>query len=82
MSKNTKTSSPKVASLASQTLTNPSASATAKTLAGSVLAQTHTGKQTGAEAESLASSVLQSQKYSSDTKTLAASVLAQSNKDR
>lgn len=82
MAKNTKASSPKVAALAAHTLANPNASATAKTLAGSVLAQTHTGKETGSKTETLASSVLQSTKYSEDTKTLAASALSQSNKDR
>jgi hypothetical protein len=82
MSKNTKQSTPKVASLAAATLNDRNASKIAKSLAASVVAQTHTGKQTGAEMESKASKVLQSDKYSDDTKSLAASVLSQSNKER
>jgi len=82
MSKNAKQSSPKVAHLAGQTLADPHASATAKALAGSVVAQAHTGKQTGKEMETKASQVLQSSKYSEETKALAGSVLSQSNKDR
>lgn len=82
MNKNTKQSSSKVASLAAATLNDKNASKIAKSLAGSVVAQTHTGKQTGAGMESKASNVLQSEKYSDNTKTLAASVLSQSNKGR
>jgi hypothetical protein len=82
MSKNTKQSTPKVAALAAATLNDKNASQIAKSLAGSVIAQTHTGKQTGADMESKASKVLQSEKYSDETKTLAASVLSQSNKER
>ena len=82
MNKNTKQSTPKVASIAAATLKDKNASKIAKSLAGSVVAQTHTGKQTGANMESKASNVLQSDKYSDNTKTLAASVLSQSNKER
>jgi hypothetical protein len=82
MSVNKKQTSRPVAHLASETLHDPKASATAKSLAASALAQTHTRKQTGAEMEHKASEVLHSAKYSPDTKTLAASVLAQSSKDR
>jgi hypothetical protein len=82
MSKNIKQSTPKVASLAAATLNDKNASKVAKSLAGSVVAQAHTGKQTGADMESKASKVLQSDKYSDDTKTLAASLLSQSNKQR
>ena len=82
MSKNTKQSSPQVANAASKTLSNPNASATAKSLAGSVVAQAHTPKQTGKAMETKASQVLQSVKYSAETKSLAASVLSQSNKKR
>ena len=60
MSKNTKQTSGKVARLAAKTLPNSKASRTAKSLAGSVVAQAHTDKQTGAELEDLASRVLQS----------------------
>ncbi|MCH7394104.1 hypothetical protein MMP66_07400 [Acinetobacter dispersus] len=83
MSKNSKQTSNTVASIASEVLRNPSASAIQKGLvAGSALAQTHSNKQTGSEMESKASKVLQSEKYNETTKTLAASVLAQSNKER
>lgn len=82
MSTNTKKSSPRVATLAANTLTDPNASKIAKSLAASVVAQTNTGKQTGAKLEDIASKVIQSPKYSDDTKTLAASVLSQSNKER
>lgn len=82
MSKNTKQTSPQVAALAAKTLTNANASAIARSLAGSVVAQAHTGKQTGAQMETTASEVLRSEKYSADTKSLAASLLSQSNKDR
>ena len=82
MSKNTKQSSAKVAKLASETLRDPYASAIAKSLAASTLAQANTGKQTGAEMEEKAGRVLQSDKYSDDTKTLAASVVSQSNQAR
>ncbi|MFD2013371.1 hypothetical protein ACFSHO_07300 [Acinetobacter vivianii] len=61
---------------------NPSSSTIQKELAGSALAQTHSGKQTSSDMESKASKVLQSEKYSDATKTLAASVLSQSNKER
>ena len=82
MSKNSKQSSPAVASLAASTLNDKNASQIAKSLAGSVVAQTRTGKQTGTDMETKASKVLQSEKYSDDTKTLAASLLSQSNKER
>lgn len=82
MSKNTKASSPKVATLAANILNDKKSSSIAKSLAGSVIAQANTGKQTGAELETKASKVLKSEKYSDETKTLAASVLAQSNKER
>jgi hypothetical protein len=82
MTNNTKQSSAKVAKQASETLRDPSASAIAKSLAASALAQANTGKQTSAEMETKAGRVLQSEKYSDDTKTLAASVVSQSNKAR
>ncbi|HEX8541084.1 MAG TPA: hypothetical protein VF671_05210 [Pseudomonas sp.] len=82
MSKNIKQSSAKVAKLASETLRDPNASAIAKSLAASTLAQSNTGKQTSAEMEAKAGRVLQSEKYSDDTKALAGSVVSQSNKDR
>lgn len=82
MSNNTKQTSKPVAKLAGQVLHDPKASAIAKTLAGSAIAQAHTNKQTGAHVEHLAGQVLKSDKYSKDTKTLAASVMAQANKER
>jgi len=82
MTNNIKQTSAVVAHLAATTLNDPHASATAKSLAASLVAQTNTDKQTGALLENTASKVLQSEKYSSSTKTLAASVLSQSNKKR
>lgn len=82
MSMNKKSTSPGVASLAARTLADENASAIARRLAGSVLSQTGTANQTGADMETTASNVLSSPKYSDDTKTLAASVLAQSNNER
>lgn len=82
MATNNKTTSDKVATLASQVLNDASSSVTARSLAASALSQAKAGKQTGAEMESFASMVLQSSKYSEDTKTLAASILAQANKER
>jgi hypothetical protein len=82
MSNNTKQTSKRVATLAAEVLHDPKSSATAKTLAGSAVAQAHTTKQTSALVEHLAGQVLKSDKYSKDTKTLAASVVAQSTTDR
>ena len=82
MSNNTKKTSADVAKQASETLRDSSASAIAKSLAASVLAQASTGKQTGAEMEAKASHALKSEKYSDATKTLAASLVSQSNKNR
>jgi hypothetical protein len=80
--KNTKQTSPSVASLASVTLADSNSSKTAKSLAASLLSQSSTAKETGRNLEHLASVVLNSQKYSDTTRTLAASVLSQSNKNR
>ncbi|CAN7493333.1 hypothetical protein [Pararhizobium sp. LjRoot238] len=82
MSKNNKQTSSEIAAKAAATLADPNASAIAKSLAGSALAQASTGRQTGAEMEDKASRVLKSPKYSDETKELAGSVLAQSNKNR
>lgn len=82
MAANKKQTSQSVASLASETLKDKSASQVAKQLAASALSQKGTPKQTGGPMEDVASKVLQSRKYSENTKTLAASVLAQSNKKR
>ncbi|HHI4976636.1 hypothetical protein [Vibrio parahaemolyticus] len=82
MTQNIKQTSSSIASLASQTLTDPNASAIAKSFAASALSQSSTTKQTSAAMESKASKALQSSKYSEETKSLAASVLSQSNKKR
>lgn len=82
MSDNKKQTSSDIAAEAAATLSDPNASAIARSLAGSALAQANTGKQTGAEMEDKAARVLSSTKYSDETKALAASVLAQSNKKR
>ncbi|MFM2476656.1 hypothetical protein [Celerinatantimonas sp. MCCC 1A17872] len=79
---NKKQSSTSVSKLAISVLLNKAASKTAKSLAGSVLSQTSTTKQTGAKMEDIASKALSSDKYNSTTKILAGSVLSQSNKDR
>ncbi|MGB3126771.1 MAG: hypothetical protein WBB95_23415 [Pseudomonas sp.] len=82
MSKNTKQTSGKIATLAAETLNNATSSTIAKSLAASALAQKGTDKQTSAEMEEKAGKVLGSDKYSDDTKALAASVLSQANKER
>jgi len=79
---NTKQSSTKAATLASETLRDPNASAIAKSLAASVLSQSSSYKETGKAMETKASQVLQSEKYSETTKSLAGSVLSQSDKQR
>lgn len=79
---NHKQTSKTVAQLASETLRNPYASAIAKSLAASALAQTHTDKQTGSEMEMTASQVLKDERYSAKSKSLAASLLSQSSKSR
>lgn len=79
---NSKQTSPAVASLAATLLQDENSSAISKTLAGSVLAQTHSSKQTGKDMEAKASAVLKSSKYSDETKKLAASLVSQSNKKR
>jgi hypothetical protein len=82
MTKNTKETSPGVASRAAEILRNPHASEIQKSLAGSALSQSGSSKQTGAEMETKAAKVLNSEKYAPETKELAASVLSQSNKSR
>ncbi|HEU6437928.1 MAG TPA: hypothetical protein VE028_10785 [Nitratidesulfovibrio sp.] len=82
MSKNNKQTSPTVASHAGKTLSDPNASATAKSLAASALSQRAPGKQTGAEMEAKAGRVLQNDHYSNQTQEFAASLVSQSNKKR
>lgn len=79
---NSKNTSDKISSLASDILKNSNSSGIQKQLAGSALAQTNSNKQTGSNMETLASKVLKSSKYNGITKTLAGSVLSQSNKKR
>lgn len=82
MTSNSKQTSAKIASLASETLKDKSASQVAKQLAASALSQAGTSKQTGSTMEDLASKVIQSPKYNQDTKSLAGAVLSQSVKER
>lgn len=82
MAKNDKDTSASIATLASETLRDPNASAIAKSLAGSALAQATTGKETGADMESKASQALRNPRSSDTTKALAGSVVSQSNKQR
>jgi len=82
MSKNTKQTSSRVATLAAETLQNNHASQIAKSLAASALSQRNGDKQTGAKMEDVAVRVLASDRYADETRELAASVLAQANKQR
>lgn len=79
---NQKKSSDKLASTAAKILQDSNASAIQQKLAGSVLSQASSNKQTGKEMEQIASKVLESEKYNDTTKSLAGSVLGQSNKER
>jgi hypothetical protein len=79
---NLKVTSSRVASLAGSVLQDPNASAVAKRMAASALAQRQSGHQTSAQLEDEAARVLASAKYSDQTLSLAASVVAQSNKAR
>lgn len=82
MSKNTKQTSSRVASLAGKTLQSNSASALQRSLAGSALRQVGTTAQTGAKTEGKASSTLGRSRSAATTKTLAASVVSQSSRKR
>ena len=83
MAYNGKKTSRKVAAEASRTLRSPTASKLQKSLAGSALAQSRTGKQTGAKMEDKASRVVGNRSnYAPKTRRLAGSVLSQSNKER
>jgi len=79
---NQKQTSSNIAKQAAATLRDPNASAIAKSLAGSALAQSGTGKQTSASMEKKAAKALQSSKYSDSTKSLAGSVVSQSSAER
>lgn len=79
---NTKQSSPPLAGLASAVLRDGKASKVEKELAGSVLSQASSPKETGAALEKTASAVLRSSAHSDIARRLAASVLAQSDRER
>ncbi len=76
MAKNEKTGS-KVTQTASAVLRDPGASRTAKSVAGSALAQAHTSKQTTAVTARTAAKALNDGRTSTTTKALAGSVLTQ-----
>lgn len=82
MSKNSKQTSTRIATLASETLQDKQASQIAKSLAASALSQRNATHQTGSEMEDLASRALRNERSSDVTKELAASVLSQANKER
>lgn len=82
MSKNTKQTSPQVASLAGKTLQSGAASALQRSLAGSALRQAGTVAQTGAKTEAKAGVALDNSRSAATTKTLAGSVVSQSNRKR
>lgn len=73
-------SGPKVARTASKVLSNSGSSATAKSLAGSALAQAGTSKQSSAKTASTAGKALNDGRTSTSTRTLAGSVLTQKPK--
>ncbi len=75
---NTKQTSNRMASLASEVLSDSGSSKIQKSLAASTLAQARNGKESGEIIQTLASKVLASDKYSDTTKELAGSVLSQS----
>lgn len=80
MAKN-ESSGSKVTRTASSVLRDPGASKTAKSLAGSALAQAHTNKQSSLATAHTASKALTDGRSSSSTKTLAGSVLTQKTKE-
>ncbi|MDR1164821.1 MAG: hypothetical protein LBO66_02940 [Deltaproteobacteria bacterium] len=82
MSKNTKKTSPRVATKASKALSDPKSSAKEKSLAGSALSQASAGRETGEKMEPEAARALRKERSSSTTKTFAGSVVSQSNKER
>jgi len=68
---------PSIAGKASRSLSSPNSSSTQKTLAGSVLAQSGTGKQTSGSVATTASKALTDGRSNKTTKTLAGSALTQ-----
>ncbi len=79
MAKSEKTSS-RVSHEASSVLRNPGSSSTAKSLAGSVLAQSRTNKETSTSVASKAAKALDDGRTNRVTKTLAGSALTQRKK--
>ena len=73
-------SGPKVTRTASKVLRSPTSSATAKSLAGSALAQAGTKKQSSSATASTAGKALNDGRTSASTRTLAGSVLTQKPK--
>lgn len=82
MSKNSKQTSPKVATVAGKTLQSASSSSVQRSLAGSALRQAGRPAQTGAQTEDLAARALGNSRSANATKVLAGSVVSQSNKGR
>jgi hypothetical protein len=82
MSKNSKQTSAKVATVAGKTLQSPSSSSVQRSLAGSALRQAGRSAQTGAQTEDLAARALGNARSANATKVLAGSVVSQSNKGR
>ena len=82
MNPNRNRTSKPVSSIAGTVLANERISATARSLAGSALAQSGTAKQTGVTMERVAACALDNAGSSAITKRLAGSVLSQSNKQR
>jgi hypothetical protein len=73
----TEKTSTKVASTASDILRSPTASKTAKSIAGSALSQTRTAKTTSSQVASKASKALDTTSASKAVKAVAGSVLTQ-----
>lgn len=81
MAKN-ESSGPKVTKTASSVLRDPHSSKTAKSLAGSTLAQANTTKQTSAALARTAAKALTDGRTRPSTKSLAGSVLTQKAKNK
>ena len=81
MAKN-ESSGPKVTKTAASVLRDPGASKTAKSLAGSTLAQASTAKQSSSATARTAAKALNDGRTSSTTKSLAGSVLTQKSRTK
>ena len=80
--KNLKRTSPKVTQIVTKVLNDDKSSKIQKSLAGSLLSQTNTLKETGKIMEEKASIVLKSSKFNKISKSLVGSIISQSNKKR